>query len=311
MGEPPYSNLDDVTVPGPSKVFKWAVVDKLTGQRRSAPSKAEVERVTPDLKLIERDDGVPRMLWVGHSSAIISIGGRRFLTDPVVGHLGPIRRNVAPALDYDGFPHIDALLISHNHRDHLDSPTIKRLDDYERVIAPEGLGTWLTEHGCKAEDLPWWESTEVKGVKITAVPAQHWSRRGLLDTNQSHWCGFVLEADGRRVYYAGDTGYFRGYQQIADRFPQGFDLSLSPIGAYDPQWFMSSQHQNPEEAGKAAIDIGARKTVGVHWGTFKLTDEPLDEPPMRARQFWGDHPEAGELDILPIGGISEGILKSP
>ncbi len=304
-----FENLDGVGIPGLPEVFKWAVWGRVTGDRRRSPNRAPVDTVAPDLHRLKTDDDAPRALWIGHSTCLIRIAGRTFLTDPVLGHLGPIRRNVAPALDFDGLPDIDCVLISHNHRDHLDAPTIKRLENYDNVVAAEALGTWLTGQGCPAKDLRWWDTIEVHGVKITAVPAQHWSRRGVADTNRTHWCGFVLEADGQTAYYAGDTGYFRGFKLIGERWSDGFDLALLPIGAYDPEWFMSGQHQNPEEAGRAAQDIRARSTLAVHWGTFKLTDEPLDEPPVRAKDYWDAHHEAGKLKVVPIGGIAEGIRR--
>ena len=303
-----FQNLDGVGIPGTADVMRWVLWDRVTGKRRRSPAKAHVDRVEPDLARLAKDDGVPRALWIGHSTCLISIGGRTFLTDPVMGHLGPIRRNVAPALDFDSLPHIDAVLMSHNHRDHLDAPTIKRLERFETVVAAEALGTWLTRSGCDAHDLRWWDSIDVGGVTVTAVPAQHWSRRGVKDTNRTHWCGFVLEAEGRVAYYAGDTGYFRGFKMIGERWNTGIDLALLPIGAYDPEWFMSGQHQNPEDAGQSARDVGARSTLAVHWGTFKLTDEPLDEPPIRARAYWEAHEDAGQLGAVPIGGIVEGIL---
>jgi L-ascorbate metabolism protein UlaG (beta-lactamase superfamily) len=122
-------------------------------------------------------------------------------------------------------------------------------------------------------------------VRFTFVPTQHWSRRGLFDTNNALWGGFVIEGSKSRVYHAGDTAYFAGFSEIGARFP-GIDAALLPIGAYDPGWFMEKQHMNPEQAVQAFVDLGARTFLAMHWGTFKLTDEPLDEPPKRVRAEW-------------------------
>jgi len=141
----------------------------------------------------------------------------------------------------------------------------------------------------------------VNDVRVTYVPSQHWSRRGLFDTNETLWGGFVIEGTKARIYHAGDTAYFEGFKEIGARFA-GIDAALLPIGAYDPPWFMERQHMNPEQAVQAFLDLGARKLVAMHWGTFKLTDEPLDEPPRRLRQEWARRglPEAA-LHIPAIG----------
>ena len=139
------------------------------------------------------------------------------------------------------------------------------------------------------------------GLTITFVPSQHWSRRGLTDTNEALWGGFVVEGGGARVYHSGDTAYFEGFREIGQCFPR-LDAALLPIGAYDPEWFMRPQHMSPEDAVQAFVDLGARRLLPMHWGTFKLTDEPLDEPPRRLNAEWqrrGLPPEA--LSILPIG----------
>ena len=139
-------------------------------------------------------------------------------------------------------------------------------------------------------------------MRVTFVPSQHWSRRGLFDTNQTLWGGFVIEGRAARIYHAGDTAYFEGFREIGARFP-GIDAALLPIGAYDPAWFMERQHMNPEQAVQAYVDLGARKFVAMHWGTFKLTDEPLDEPPRRLREEWARRALPQEaLLIPPIGG---------
>jgi L-ascorbate metabolism protein UlaG (beta-lactamase superfamily) len=149
--------------------------------------------------------------------------------------------------------------------------------------------------------LDWWGSTKVGAVTVHFVPAQHWSRRGLNDVNETLWGGFVVEGSSARVYHSGDTAYFEGFQEIGRRFP-GLDAAMLPIGAYDPEWFMEKQHMNPEQAVRAYEDLGARRFLAMHWGTFKLTDEPLDEPPQRLDAEWSRRQLPREpLHVLAVG----------
>jgi L-ascorbate metabolism protein UlaG (beta-lactamase superfamily) len=157
--------------------------------------------------------------------------------------------------------------------------------------------------------LGWWDTEAInERVRVTFVPSQHWSRRGLFDVNRSLWGGFVIEGSRQRVYHSGDTAYFNGFARIGARFPD-IDAALLPIGAYDPAWFMEKQHMNPEQAVQAFVDLGARRFVAMHWGTFKLTDEPLDEPPDRLRAEW----ERRGLwrDRLHIPAIGQSLELSP
>jgi L-ascorbate metabolism protein UlaG (beta-lactamase superfamily) len=169
------------------------------------------------------------------------------------------------------------------------------------ALVVTGLGTQRNLRGLPCTELAWWDRMNVGGLTVTFVPSQHWSRRGLGDVNQALWGGFVVEGRDARIYHAGDTAYFSGFQDIGRRFP-GLDAALLPIGAYDPEWFMRSQHMNPGDATQAFLDLGARRLVAMHWGTFKLTDEPLDEPPRLLRAEWERRklpPEA--LSISAIG----------
>src|SRR5262249_12921532 len=159
------------------------------------------------------------------------------------------------------------------------------------------LGAWFRARGLeRVVELEWWQETELpRGGKVTLVPAQHWSQRGLTDLNETLWGGYVIDAGGARWYFAGDTGYPAAFAEIGRRLP-GIDFALLPIGAYEPRWFMGPQHLSPEDAARAFRDLGARRLVPMHWATFRLTDEPLDEPPRLLRAAM-----AGELDkIIPL-----------
>lgn len=256
--------------------------------------------------------------WVGHSTVLLQLGGVTVLTDPVWSRrasplplLGPKRRMRA-GVPFRQLPPIDLALVSHNHYDHLDARTVRRLRRRAPAlpwVTPLGLATWLRERGIRhAWELDWWDQLHVGGATVTAVPARHFSARGLRDRNTTLWCGFVIEADGWRVLFAGDSGMHDEWGALGERLGP-FDVVMLPIGAYEPRWFMEPVHMNPEEAVAAygALRAGAEAARGtrgahpvgkmtatrhppvmlpIHWGTFKLTDEPLDEPPARLRAAW-------------------------
>jgi len=218
--------------------------------------------------------------WLGHATFLVQLDGVSLLTDPALmpSLFGGIERNVPPGVAIEDLPKIDAVLVSHAHYDHLDFPTIEKVG--APVVAGLGLERFFRDRKVFATELSWWSSTRVGPVKITFVPAQHWSRRGLFDTNRTLWGGFVVEGSRATIYHSGDTAYFGGFEEIGARFGE-IDAALLPIGAYDPAWFMKTMHMDPEQALQAFLDLGARTFVAMHWGTFKLADEPLDEPPVR------------------------------
>jgi N-acyl-phosphatidylethanolamine-hydrolysing phospholipase D len=237
--------------------------------------------------------------WIGHATALIQIGGRNVLTDPVFGErASPVRfagpaRWVAPGVALDALPPIDLVLVSHNHYDHLDVPSVRQLAARwpdARWVAPLGLRRWLERHGARrAVELDWWQEEDVDDLEVTATPAQHFSSRTPFDRNRTLWCGWAVAGRRRRVFVAGDSGYHPAFGAIATRLGP-FDATLLPVGAYEPRWFMRPVHMNPEEAVRAFQDLdlpGANTVlVPVHWGTFKLTDEPMDEPPRRTVAAW-------------------------
>ena len=299
-----FKNLDGTGPQGFGAVMKWAFVDKLRGRRRSSPRFAEVPSVALDPESVATPPapGEPaRVTWLGHASFLVQLEGVSLLIDPLLrDHIFPrIPRNGAPPLPIDRLPKIDATLVTHAHFDHLDLPSVRAAR--ARTIAGEGNARTLRGAVPEVTELNWWHSTEVGPVKVHFVPSHHWSRRGLNDVNEALWGGFVIEGRGARIYHSGDTAYFDGFKLIGERFP-GIDTALLPIGAYDPAWFMERQHMNPEQAVQAHVDLGAREMVAMHWGTYKLTDEPLLEPPERARAEWTRRalPERA-LHILAIG----------
>ncbi|MGH8687701.1 MAG: MBL fold metallo-hydrolase [Burkholderiales bacterium] len=256
--------------------------------------------------------GAPKeaLTWIGHASFLVQLGGTSALIDPVMSRriAGFIPRNIAPGLDWAALPKIDLVLVTHNHMDHMDGPTLKKLGSDPIYVVPRGLGAWFERAGMRRVlEMNWWQQEEVAGMRVTFVPAEHWSRRGLNDINTSWWGGYVLEGGGVRVYHSGDTAWFEGFQQIGERCGP-IDAAMLPIGAYEPRWFMKGQHMNPEDAVRAFGALGAKRFVAMHWGTFKLTDEPLSEPPEFLREVWAR--AALPQDRLTIPAIGETVRFS-
>ncbi len=250
------------------------------------PSRVPVEPRRPPAP---RPDEVV-VTFVGHATFLIQAGPTSLLIDPIYAErAGPLslvgpRRVRAPGVRFDELPPISIVLLSHNHYDHCDLGTLRELDRRfsPPLVTPIGNGRLLRRAGIRrVEELDWWESTTAAQLPITLVPAQHFSARGPFDRNRALWGGFFLEAAGRRILFAGDTGYGPHFRQIAARFGP-IDLALLPIGAYEPRWFMKDIHMNPAEAVQAHLDLGARQSVAMHFGTFQLTPEGIDEP---ARQL--------------------------
>jgi L-ascorbate metabolism protein UlaG (beta-lactamase superfamily) len=231
-----------------------------------------------------------RFSYVGHASWLLQTAGLNLLIDPVwservspLSFAGPKRVN-DPGIAFDALPDIDAVLVSHNHYDHLDLATLARLAAAHRprVITPLGNDTIMRAHDAAiaAETYDWHERVVLgDGVAVTFVPLHHWSARGLFDRNRALWAGFVIETPAGRIYHVADSGYREGRPFRAARERYGpFRLAVLPVGAYEPRWFMAPQHMNPAEAVKAFADSGAELALGHHYGTFHLTDEAIDAP---------------------------------
>lgn len=321
-----FTNLDYVYTEKTLTHFKrWR-------QERSRKLKAKdysyvVPNVKPDPTYLLHNRTEPSMTWIGHSTFLIQHSGLNIVTDPVwSGQLGLERRLTPPGIPMEQMPPVDVVLISHSHYDHLSVTSLRRLTGPKKLLVPAGLKQKLQLKGfMRVEELAWWQSVVIDGVKFTFVPAQHWTRRTPWDMNRSHWGGWVIEpaapkaadaaagmgaesadrpaaepgtdakrrddpngrpdaaasdlprrpiiaADGApTIYFAGDSGYFRGFADIGERF--AIDVAMMPIGAYEPEWFMGPQHVSPEEALQAFADTDAGWFVPMHYSAFKLADD--------------------------------------
>ncbi len=243
------------------------------------------------LKPIERVTGAESWVTViNHATVLIQSAGYNILTDPIfsercspVSFIGP-KRVRAPAIAFEELPKIDVIVISHDHYDHLDLPTLKRLiaRDNPQIFVGLRVGQYIDSS--LVHELDWWESVQVApDLKVTFVPTQHFSGRGLFDRFSTLWGGFVLETAAKKIYFGGDSGYAGHYKQTFEKFGP-MDIALLPIGAYRPRDFMRYAHIDPAEAVKAHQDLHAKKSVAMHYGTFQLSAEPLNEPEMFLRE---------------------------
>ena len=231
-------------------------------------------------------------MWIGHASILINHKNLTVLTDPQFSDraspfsfLGPRRVTPSP-IKIDDLPNIDIVVISHNHYDHLDKESIRKLTRTQqniKFLVPLGLKSLLEEWRVKnVTELDWWEPVKVRGVKIQPTPVKHWSKRTFFDRNKSLWAGWMMQWSDFVFYFAGDTGYSSDFKETVKKLGKP-DLAAIPIGAYEPRDFMKSAHINPEEAVKVFGDLDANYAIGIHWGTFKLTLEPMNEPPIRLK----------------------------
>ncbi len=302
----PRSFADRLTTPLPR--FTRMAAAAWSGALR--PRRTDVARDVPLLPvepgpLPEVDAGSVALTWAGHASWVLRIGGLTVLTDPVWSRriLATPPRVTSVGVAWRDLPPVDAVVISHNHYDHLDVPTLRRLPRGTPLFVPAGLAAWCRRRGfTRVTELDWWETARLGDVRFDFVPAHHWSKRTLTDTCRSLWGGWVLTGpSGRRVYFAGDTGYGHWFTEIGRRHP-GIDLALLPIGAYEPRGLLSAVHTDPEEAVRACLDTGARIMAPMHWSTFLLSAEPPLQPLTRLRAAWRATGRAREdLWDLPVG----------
>ncbi len=244
----------------------------------------------------------PTITWIGHSTFLIQLNGQNILTDPVwANRLGTDKRLTPPGLPIKELPPIDIVLISHSHYDHLSYGSIKRLKGDPTFFVPVGLGNWFKRKGFnKTVEFNWWDEHQMSGLTIAFVPAQHWSKRTLRDTNHSHWGGWIIQNSNQTVYFVGDSGYFEGFRAIGEKY--AIDYCLMPIGAYEPEWFMAAQHVSPEDAVKAFVDTQSKVMIPMHYGAYRLADDTPKEALVRLRAEWEKRKLDGKkLNVMKLG----------
>lgn len=256
-------------------------------------------------------NGSDFILWVGHATFLMRLNGEYWITDPVFSDriILPVRVT-PPALSLADLANLGAplnVVISHNHYDHLDMPSIKALPQGTRFFVPRGIGAIIRDAGwSEVAELDWWEETKsAGGAAVTCIPAQHWSRRILEGRNKALWGSFLIRAGHRTVYFAGDSGYYIGFREIGRRFP-GIDYALMPTTAYNPRWFMHYAHMDVRESLDAFTDLGARYFIPTQWGTFHLGEEPPGYPALDLRrEIVKRGLDPARFLIMDIGGIAE------
>ncbi|MDQ3699057.1 MAG: MBL fold metallo-hydrolase [Gemmatimonadota bacterium] len=337
-------------------IVTWALAHRTTRPAPIDPPRSAFQRAAPAFATPRATEDRLTITWVGHATFLVQVGGANVLTDPMWSDraspwrwLGP-RRWVAPGIALDKLPPVDAIVVSHDHYDHLDRATVRRLAASHpgaQWLGPLGVGARLRRFGAPdVRELDWWDEADAGPLRIACTPAQHVSGRGLRDRGRTLWCGWALRGGSRRVFFAGDSAYHPTFAEVAARHGP-FDVALLPIGGYEPRWYMQYLHMSPEDAVRALVALagGSRAapperqdTVGLvdephrsvatdinsspggppkgniasprhrtvmipmHWGTFKLTDEAMDEPPRRLRAAWAD----AELPVEQLRVLAHG-----
>ncbi|MEO8843518.1 MAG: MBL fold metallo-hydrolase [Kofleriaceae bacterium] len=286
---------------GPGDIFKWKVL------RKSDPrvaDYAELDTIRPGFReggVAALASGDPCACWIGHASWALRLGGKLIVIDPVFSNAlsGVVKRLVPPAFPLAELPTPDLVLVTHDHRDHLDLPSIAALPDSATYIVPIGNGERIKKPN--TVELDWWQTHTIGGLDITLVPARHWSMRMPWNRNATLWGGYVIRGPEGVAYHSGDTATGDHFAEIGQRIGP-IDWAMLPIGAYSPRWFMSSQHVNPEEALAGFRALGAKSFLAMHWGTFKLTDEPVGEPRKRILELWAESGlDPARLWLMDVG----------
>ncbi|HUJ59838.1 MAG TPA: MBL fold metallo-hydrolase [Kofleriaceae bacterium] len=286
---------------GPGAMLAWKVL------RRSDPRGddfAALDAVRPGVAPGGAEalaSGAPCAVWIGHATWALRLGGQLIVTDPIWARAisGVVPRLVAPGVALDALPPVDVVLVTHDHRDHMDLPTLARLPDAATYIVPLGNGPRLRHRN--VVELDWWQSHAIGELEVTLVPARHWSMRAPWNRNATLWGGYVVRAPEGVAYHSGDTAWGEHFAEIGARVG-AIDWAMLPIGGYAPRWFMEPQHVDPVEAARGFEALGARNLLAMHWGTFRLTDEAIGEPPARLRAYWRERTWSDDrLWIVDVG----------
>ena len=264
--------------------------DLLKWSTSNSETKIEYLEISEEWKDLDLMDSDNYAIWIGHSTFLIKKNGLTILTDPVFSdrasplkNVGP-KRLIPPAISLDSLPNIDFVTVSHNHYDHLDIRSLKEIslrNPEAKFLVPAGDMKLLKRKKIQnANEFEWWQSYKTEDIEFIFTPVQHWSKRGLFDRNKSLWGGWFIKFEDFSIFHAGDTGYSDDFKETKLRLGSP-KYAFIPIGAYDPEWFMAESHVNPEDAIQIMLDLGAENSFGMHWATFKLTDEDTFEPKER------------------------------
>jgi L-ascorbate metabolism protein UlaG (beta-lactamase superfamily) len=278
-----YKNIDDVqNKKSLGELYRW--------RKERSKKKKDMSYNVPQCEqkqttYLQQNKEDTTVTWIGHSTFLVQLNGCTILTDPVwATRMGFDKRLTDPGLAISDLPEIDVIVISHGHYDHLDFPTLKNFSREIKYFVPVGLKKLFTQKGfSNVEEFSWWEERTYKDIVFSFVPAQHWTRRSPFDMNTSHWGGWMFQSK-ETVYFGGDSGYFREFKEIGERFD--IDIALLPIGAYEPEWFMKDSHMSPEEAVQTYLDIKAKHFIPMHYGAFRLADDTTAEALERLQEAW-------------------------
>ncbi|MFT4554067.1 MAG: N-acyl-phosphatidylethanolamine-hydrolyzing phospholipase D [Chlamydiales bacterium] len=263
-------------------------------------------------KILEPDPSKIQITWIGHSTLLIQYRGKNILTDPIFSEIaGPVqfiglRRYTPPAIMIEQLPRIDYVIVSHNHYDHLDLASVYKLGNDPLWIVPLKLKSWFINVGIdNVLEMDWWERWSDEKLSVVCTPSQHWSKRTMFDAFETLWASWAIKIDDFNFWFGGDTGYNTiQFKEIGEKLGP-FDCAAIPIGSYSPREFMKPFHINPEEAVMIHNDIKSKQSLGIHWGTFVLSKEPIDEPPKRLAEALEKIPNAAPFIAIPIGRTVE------
>lgn len=306
-----FHNLDsNIKAPGFLELLKWQTTRLFSPLPSLNPNDYTITTVRNDGSAVRENTGRFSATWIGHATVLLQMDGKNILTDPIwsercspVSFAGP-KRYTNPGISLEELPRIDLVVISHNHYDHMDIPTLVSLNQKFKPLFVVGLKNkaFLINAGLeRVVEMDWWETQKLDSLEITFTPTQHTSARGLFDRDRTLWGSYILRGKENTVYFAGDTGYFPEFKMIGDKYP-GIDYAILPIGAYEPRWFMKPVHMNPEDSIQAFQDLGAKFFIPIHYHTFVLTDEGIDEPIQKIKNlFLGVSIPNKYLLLLKIG----------
>ena len=289
------------------KTFSEFIQWRMTKEK--SPPRVQIEQ-SDDWRNLE-SSSTNYAVWIGHASFLINNGDLTIMTDPIfseraspVAWAGP-KRMIPPSIPLADLPPIDVVVISHNHYDHLDLPSLKALQGTNpelSILAPQGDKSLLEDQGLRnVREFRWWQNIRLGKTEFTFTPVQHWSGRGITGRNGSLWGGWFIKSSTLSLYHAGDTGYSKDFVKTRETLGVP-DVAFIPIGAYEPRWFMRTQHVNPAEAVQVALDLKAPRSFGMHWGTFILTDEPVKSPPEELKKALDDRGKASNFFTAPKPG---------